>query len=218
MADQRYYGFASINDMQSEFNAHDFMTAQHIRQNVNTSIPARVVKVDKAKKRLTCTPMVHQITPTGEVIAHGKIFDVPYGYVQGGNCLIQVDPVEGDIGFVCFSQRDITRVKRNLKEDAPETLRTHAWEDAVFIQHLHSEEKVAHVIHLDPQEGITISSSQPVKIMADIEVKGSITVEGNLKLTGQVTATGDVKAGSISLQNHTHGGVRSGEGTTGKAE
>ncbi|QNT79299.1 Gp138 family membrane-puncturing spike protein [Entomobacter blattae] len=204
--EKRYFGFATPAQVQEPYNAQTFHIDRHIKQNVNTSIPARVVKVDRAKRRLTCTPMVHQITPTGEAIPHGKIFDVPYGYVQGGNCLIQVDPVEGDIGFVCFSQRDISRVKDGFKDDAPETLRTHAWEDAVFIQNLHSDKSAEHIIRFDPDGGIELISNKPIKITGDLEV------------TGSITAQGDVKSGSISLQNHVHGGVETGSGTTGKAE
>lgn len=39
---------------------------------------------------------------------------------------------------------------------------------------------------------------------------------GDVKLTGNLTATGDVKAGNISLENHTHGGVQTGSGSTDK--
>lgn len=34
--------------------------------------------------------------------------------------------------------------------------------------------------------------------------KGNISISGNVEVKGSVTAKGDVKAGTISLQNHTH--------------
>ena len=43
---------------------------------------------------------------------------------------------------------------------------------------------------------------------------GNVTVQGNISLTGSITATGDVKSGSVSLQNHVHGGVMKGNDDT----
>ena len=43
---------------------------------------------------------------------------------------------------------------------------------------------------------------------------GNVTVQGDLSLTGSITATGDVKSGSVSLQNHVHGGVMKGNDDT----
>lgn len=205
-------GYASAFDMNKELNAQSFRTDRHIKQNVNTSIPARVIEVDRKTKRLTCTPMVHQITPDGRTFAHGKIFEVPYGYPQGGSCVIKIDPSPGDMGFISFAQRDITRIKRNLKEDAPETLRSHAWEDAVFVATLHSDKEAKHIIAFDEEGGITLTSPQPFKIKANVEIEGNVTVKGN------VTASEDVKTGSISLKTHIHGGVRTGEGATGEPQ
>jgi phage gp45-like len=46
----------------------------------------------------------------------------------------------------------------------------------------------------------------------DIEVTPA---SGIMKLNGEFRATGDVKAGTISLQNHVHGGVVAGGSNTG---
>lgn len=43
---------------------------------------------------------------------------------------------------------------------------------------------------------------------------GNVTVQGDISLTGSITATGDVKSGSVSLQNHVHGGVMKGNDDT----
>ncbi len=45
----------------------------------------------------------------------------------------------------------------------------------------------------------------------DLHIKGNVTVEGP---NGIVVPAGDVLAGSVSLKNHTHGGVEPGSGST----
>ena len=45
---------------------------------------------------------------------------------------------------------------------------------------------------------------------------GKVTINGNLVVNGSITATSDVKAGSVSVINHTHGGVYSGSSNTSK--
>lgn len=44
---------------------------------------------------------------------------------------------------------------------------------------------------------------------------GGIDLIGDVTLTGSLTASGDVVAGSVSLQNHKHGGVQAGGSQTG---
>ncbi len=45
--------------------------------------------------------------------------------------------------------------------------------------------------------------------------ESGIVIVGNITLTGSLVASGDVKAGSISLENHVHGGVQAGGSNTG---
>jgi len=44
----------------------------------------------------------------------------------------------------------------------------------------------------------------------------TVAVDGDISCTGTITASEDVLAGDISLKNHIHKGVKSGEGTSGK--
>lgn len=61
-------------------------------------------------------------------------------------------------------------------------------------------------ITLNQQAGVADFNLNTININADVNVKGSIT------------ASGDVVAGGISLQQHTHGGVKNGGGSTGVAQ
>lgn len=48
-----------------------------------------------------------------------------------------------------------------------------------------------------------------------ISIKGNVTLDGNISQTGNITSSGDHVAGGISLQQHRHGSVQPGPGTTG---
>lgn len=56
---------------------------------------------------------------------------------------------------------------------------------------------------------IIVGGKQKLEITDD-----EIVMHSNLQVNGEIKATGDVIAGSISLQNHPHGGVYNGSGTT----
>lgn len=44
---------------------------------------------------------------------------------------------------------------------------------------------------------------------------GGIAIVGDLTVNGKITASGDIKAGNISVESHTHGGVQAGSASTG---
>lgn len=56
---------------------------------------------------------------------------------------------------------------------------------------------------------IIVGGKQKLEITDD-----EIVMHSNLQVNGEIKATGDVMAGEISLQNHQHGGVYNGSGTT----
>lgn len=210
MAEQ--WGFMGVQDSHDPVNAIEFVVRQIISRGVCTGMIVKILSVDTAAKTLDAQPMVDQVTPTGQSIPHGPIHEIPYGYEQGGNCQIKLDPVVGDIGVIVFAHRDITRVKRTWKNATPQTLRAHNIADAMYVRTLVSATTPQHTITFDQQNGIAISSPLVVKIEADAQITG------NLSVGGSVTADGDVKAGSISLESHTHSGVQAGSSNTGKPQ
>lgn len=65
-----------------------------------------------------------------------------------------------------------------------------------------------------PSGEITLNQQSGV---ADLQLS-QLNITADVNVTGTITATGDVTAGNISLQQHTHGGVRTGGGSTGVAQ
>ncbi|WLF84499.1 phage baseplate assembly protein V [Moraxella sp. ZY210820] len=53
--------------------------------------------------------------------------------------------------------------------------------------------------------------------VADLQLS-ELNITADVNVTGTITASGDVVAGGISLQQHTHGGVKNGGGSTGVAQ
>lgn len=52
-------------------------------------------------------------------------------------------------------------------------------------------------------------------LIGNFTVQGNANINGNLQVDGSIHSGGDTVAGSVSLQSHKHGGVKSGESRTG---
>ena len=68
-------------------------------------------------------------------------------------------------------------------------------------------------ITLDAKDIINIKAAQ-ITINGQVTVTGDITQTGNYAMTGGLNATDDVTASGVSLNSHTHGGVKSGGSST----
>ena len=58
-------------------------------------------------------------------------------------------------------------------------------------------------------------TSSGIKVNKPVEIDATLTVTDSTTINGSVTANGDVVGNGISLDNHTHGGVKSGSDSTG---
>lgn len=69
---------------------------------------------------------------------------------------------------------------------------------------------------LDAECGGDVTVTAPnVNIIGNVSVTGRMSVSGDVQSSGSIQAAGDVKAGSISLNSHTHTGVQPGSSNTG---
>jgi len=97
-----------------------------------------------------------------------------------------------------------------------ETIRRTTFDDGAVIEY--DRENHALKVILPDNASVALSSSggtMAVDLQGGITIKGDVTLEGDINQTGKITSSGDHVAGSISLQQHVHGGVQSGSGTTG---
>lgn len=77
----------------------------------------------------------------------------------------------------------------------------------------HAKMKDGSVISYDPAahalKAILVAAGvAEIVAPGGITLTGKVTINGDVTVAGVVTTSGDVKAGSISLQNHKHGGVQ----------
>lgn len=206
------FGFMQQKDANGDENAIDFAIRQVIKSSVQTAKIVKVTAVDSAARTVDVQPLTLQVTPNGSTKEMPTVCSVPYGYEQAGTCLIRVDPIVGDVGLIVCADRDISRLKALWNKCAPATLRTHNLADAVYVRTLYTGQQAAHEIQVDPNNGVTITSSLVV------QVKASAKITGDLEVTGTITGDVDVKAAGISLKSHVHSGVQSGSSETGEPQ
>lgn len=211
----------------AEFNA----VVTNLMSKIQTITVVKVVAVSgtgvSPVGEVDVQPLVQMLDGAGNVYPVGRIFSVPYFRLQGGANAIICDPVVGDIGLCAFASRDISAVKRNKTESAPASRRQHDWNDGLYIGGFLNGTPAQYVQFAS--DGIVIHSPTGITLEApDIKLQASsvTTQTGSFAVNASQTAQftggagissdGDVKAGSVSLKNHTHKGVTTGGGNTGK--
>lgn len=197
-------GTQRIGDANSDFNVIN-AAIRRVMLMMGADLPVQVMAVHGEGLNPVGFVDVHPLVPMqdgfGKTYPHGTIYNVPYIRIQGGARAIICDPAVGDIGFIMIAGRDISNVKANRAESPPGSFRYNDFSDAVYIGGL---------LNASPQEYIGW-------VGADIHVHtaGQFIVDAaSMQVNCAINCTKDVTAGSISLQNHVHGGVEGGNSTT----
>lgn len=102
-------------------------------QGVDDMLPARVVAYDRTKNRASVVPMVKVLTTDGRQIGRAQIASVPVLRPGGNGVVLSFDLKPGDCGWIKANDRDISIVMQAYKDNAPNTLRKHSFQDAIFI-------------------------------------------------------------------------------------
>ncbi|PAO09848.1 hypothetical protein CIW60_12850 [Enterobacter roggenkampii] len=185
---------------------------------------------------LTVKSLVQGLTSDRKAIGSEPTYGVPYLRLQRGSSAVIMDPVVGDIGLVAVCDRDITNVKANKTESVPQTLRTHARADAVYLTGIASLNQTPTQYARFNESGINVVSPVKVNINApDVDITGTSSLalnSPNIILNGPitqgagsyagaahfknaVTSDTEVSVGAIRLTYHGHNGVQTGSGTSG---
>lgn len=194
---------------------------------------------------VSATPMVCQTDGNGNALPMAPIPSMPHFRYQGGIAAIIIDPVPGDLGVACFCKSDSSTVKPGTSEpQRPGSHRAFDQADGMLVASVSNkapevwiELKQDKKILIHAPEGCTIETDKIAEIKAGEGIvldtpqttitgnltatgeKGStIAMTGTMSLNGSLTSTGDQVAGGISQTNHTHTGVQTGGGSTGKPQ
>ena len=180
-------------------------TIKGIANTMHTAIPGEIDSFDPAKCLAVVKPAMKFKKPDGTMIDYPKISGVPVVFPQsygqkatiaypvkpGDGCLIIV--AEQSIDYWMYGQETGTDLRFDLTNaicipgifNKPNALLTEACNKNAIIADLSGTK-------------VTIQSG---KVTVDAAL---VEINGNVKVNGRVDSTGDMKAGSISLQNHTH--------------
>lgn len=191
-------------------------------------------------------PLVNLVTGAGDGMAQSELFQLPYLRIQGGQNAFIVDPKPGDMGLAVYAMRDTEGVKANRDGNPanPGSARTYSKGDGFYLGGFLNGTPQRYVmvddtgITLDDGQGgklelkggkLTITAPAGIESTSPTEVHNTpaltmggdgavATMNADMQINGTVTSTGDQVAGSISQMQHTHTGVQTGSGNTGKPQ
>lgn len=184
-------------------------------RDLHTAIPARIIDFDQKTQTATIEILVQKLMADGTGENFPPLLDVPVSFPRGGGFAVTFPLNKGDEGIALFSERCIDGWWENGKPSIPLDFRLHDLSDAIFIPGITSKPKALKGffnagMELRTEKGDTFIRLQP----GTITIKGDIIHEGNTTQTGTLTVSEDVIGGGVSLKNHVHGGVKTGDGNT----
>lgn len=102
-------------------------------QQVDDMLPARVVSYDRATNRAIVMPMIKVLTTDNRQLSRAQVASVPVMQYGGNGAVLSFDVTAGDIGWIKANDRDISLMLQSYRDEAPNTLRKHSFNDALFI-------------------------------------------------------------------------------------
>lgn len=211
---QAYTTFGSLPDTTSEYNRMAFVVRSIMAQQATTTLVI-VRAVDG--ETVDVQPMVAQVDGAGNAVDHGIIHGLPVWRLQGGNSAVIVVPEVGDIGLAVFASTDISNVKRAKEPTTPGSFRRFDWSDGIYLGGILNAPAEQFVRMDSSGIAITAADGQPVTINADSVVVNADTVSmsGDLDVTGSISSGAGSTFGGKTFDDHRHGGVTTGSGTSG---
>lgn len=199
-------------------------------------IPAVVVSHDRATNTVIVQPAINSVLTDGTPQARDKI-KLPIHIFGGGGVVISAPLNAGDTGWIIAGDRDISLFKQSLAISNPNTYRTHKFsfgffipdkikgfsvqsgdEGAFLIQTLDGTTRIAlsdGLIKVVSKSDVNVESPNLTITGQNVSITGTTTITGDLTVSGTITGQTDVIAAGISGKAHVHGGVTSGNATSG---
>lgn len=202
------YGQMSPDDTATDYANIAFIVKRMLAR-VRTAMPVQVISCSNngavaAIGTVVVQPLVNMVDGQNNSQAHGQIFNVPYFRLQAGSgAAIIADPVAGDIGLLCVSDRDISAVQNSQAAANPGSLRRFDLADGMYVGLIISKNVPTSYIQFDGNGNITIQCPQTMTLnttQGPLNMTGaggvnitdavSITLTGDTNINGNVAATG----------------------------
>ncbi len=191
---------------------------------VDDMLPARVVSYDRQTNRASVVPLVKVLTTNNQQMGRAQVASVPVLLIGGGDVALSFPLKAGDLGWIKANDRDISNVLRSYADGAPNTLRLHSFQDAVFIPdamrdvEISGEDTDSAVLQM--KDGTARIAVGPDRVKFTV---GGISLEitpTGVEIIGPLTTSGPVvvpqiNIGGIPFATHKHTGVQSGGDNTG---
>lgn len=204
---------------------------------VDDMLPARIVSFngDRENPRVAVLPLVRVLTTDGRQVGRAQVASLPVMQPGGGGVALSFFLKPGDLGWIKASDRDISLFLQGYDESAPNTLRKHTFQDAVFVpdvmhgltvvsedaQHavLQTTDGTVRVAIWPDRVKITAGSLfaefGPANIHLSNGAAGLTMTPSNTTTTGHWAFPDGVNIGGIEFGTHKHTGVQPGGGTSG---
>ncbi len=158
---------------------------------------------------LSVRPMVFMVDGSNNNYARATINNVPFFRLQAGGNAVILNPKVGDIGLIAYCERDISMVKRNKKQAAPNSRRQFNINDAVYLGGMLNGVPTQYVQFADNK--IVVKATSEIILDAP-----QVTATGKFTASSIIESLTDVITKAISLFSHKHGGVQTGGSDTGE--
>lgn len=158
---------------------------------------------------LSVRPMVFMVDGSNNNYDRATINNVPFFRLQAGGNAVILNPKVGDIGLIAYCERDISMVKRNKKQAAPNSRRQFNINDAVYLGGMLNSAPTQYIQFTDDK--IIVKATSEIILDAP-----QVTATGKFTASGIIESLTDVIAKAISLFSHKHGGVQTGGSDTGE--
>lgn len=147
--------------------------------------------------------LVNQIDGAGNTVSPGaKLYGIPYSRLQGGTNGVICDPVAGDIGMVCFAEKDLSIVLANKGAGNPGSNRRNSISDAMY---------VGMFPNTVPTQYVQFSSAG-INVVSPTAIKS--TVGSNTFLLNTTEAVGTVGSSTFTLNGTEFQAVAGGSSMT----
>ena len=170
-----------------------------LMQNMNSMLPAKVIKYDRENNRVSVQPLINLMTTDGSQVSRAQLSSIPVFVFGGGGFRISFPLNTGDLGWILANDRDISLFLQSYKQTAPNSARIRTFSDAVFFPDVMNG---LNSIAGDDAENVVIQSidgsvsialsTDTIDIIAPVAVNITAPV---LAVTGNITATGTITPG-----------------------
>lgn len=188
-------------------------------QGVDDMLPARVISYDRETNRAQVLPLIRVLTTDNRQIERAQIASIPVMQFGGGGMILNFNLKPGDLGWIKANDRDISLFLQSYGASAPNTIRLHSFQDAVFIPDVMrgftiAEEDAENAV-LQTLDGSVRVSLWPDRVKLTAGALSLTIGPAAFDFAGADVIMPDAVIGGIRFSTHRHTDVEPGGGISG---